>query len=710
MKVVKRDGRICDFDSKKIEKAILKAMQETDRGINYEVMHKIVFQIQDESYDNISVEEIQDKIEMLLAEFGRFDVAKKYVLYRNEREEIRKKGWGLTGLQRDIYEKKYRFQNETFDEFLDRVSAGNDKIRKLIRDKKFLPAGRILAGRGLNERGNKVVYSNCFVITPPEDNIESIFDTAKKMARTYSMGGGCGTSLEKLRPKGARVNNSAESTTGAVSFMDLYSLTTGLIGMKGRRGALMLTLPVSHPDILEFINVKRDLDKVTKANISVMVSDKFMMAVEANADWELKFEVETGEVISKTIPARKIFREIATASHEMAEPGIIFWDRVKNWHINSENPDFEYVSTNPCGEKPLPKGGSCMLSSFNLSEYVINPFTEDATFDFLQFKKDIHKVVEFMDDLLEEGIKYLPLKEQIESAENYRQLGIGIMGLADMFIKLGMTYGSSRSIIQLDEIMFWMINNAVKKSALLAKERGTYKAYDKESVLKSKFLRKNTEPDTFELVEKYGLRNAELLSIAPTGSLSSMWNIAGGMEPLFATHYTRKSESLGEDGEPVYYKVYSGIVEEYMKLKGLSDISELPEYFVTAMELNYKDRIRVQSTIQYYVDSAISSTINLPEGTTVEEVEEIFMQSWKNGLKGVTIYRDGCARSGILSIGSSKKKSTIDQIDELQEQIDKLVVQSLAENPDQCPMCGGQLEHSGGCETCVDCGYSPCSI
>jgi ribonucleoside-diphosphate reductase alpha chain len=351
-----------------------------------------------------------------------------------------------------------------------------------------------------------------------------------------------------------------------------------------------------------------------------------------------------------------------------------------------------------------------MLSSFNLSEYVINPFTENSEFDFDSFRKDIPQVVEFMDDLLEEGIKYLPLEEQVESAKKYRQLGIGTMGMADMFIKMGIKYGSPESLKLIDDIFFTLSDGAILKSSLLAKDKGSYLAYDKTKVLKSSYLKQAVTPSTYESISKYGLRNAELLSIAPTGSLSSMWNVSGGVEPIFATHYIRKSESLGEDGEPVYYNVYTGIVEEYMELNNIVDTQDLPEYFITANELGYKDRINVQSVIQKYVDSAISSTINLPEHTTIEEVESIFMYAWEKGLKGVTIYRDGCARGGILTTNKDSSKNKIQQIDELQEQIDKLVVESLEENPDTCPMCGGQLIHTNHCETCVDCGYSPCSI
>lgn len=353
MQVKKRNGQVVMFQQSKVSNAIWKAMTEVDEQDEIIMMditdeiRKLVGLYESVGNDIMSVEAIQDKIEMMLAEKGLFKTSKAYILYRKEREVRRKKGWDLKGLPKDIYEKKYRFRDETFDEFLDRVSGGNSYIKKLMRDKKFLPAGRVLAGRGLNERGNKVVYSNCFVITPPEDNIESIFDTAKKMARTYSMGGGCGTSLENLRPNGARVNNSAESTTGAVSFMDLYSLTTGLIGMKGRRGALMLTMPVTHPDILEFINIKNDLTKVTKANISVMISDDFMYAVKHDKEWHMKFYAETGEVIERVVPAKLIFHEISKSAWNTAEPGILYWDRVEKWHINSENKNMKYRSTNP---------------------------------------------------------------------------------------------------------------------------------------------------------------------------------------------------------------------------------------------------------------------------------------------------------------------------------------------------------------------------
>lgn len=353
MKVKKRDNRLVEFDKSKIVQAVNKACQETNKGIDEDLAWNIAEDIELEFEDSnviATVESISDRVEELLALGGRFDASKRYILFRSERARLRNQGWEMTDLQKDIYEQKYRFENESFDEFLDRVSGGNSEIKKLMKDKKFLPAGRILAGRGLNEKGHKVTYSNCFVIESPEDNLESIFDTAKKMARTYSFGGGCGTDLSKLRPNNAKVNNSAKQTTGACSFAELYSMTTGLIGQKNRRGALMLTMNISHPDITEFIDLKTDLDKVTKANISVMITDDFMNAVKKDNDWEMKFEVkDTGEILTKTQRARDILRLLAKNNWDFAEPGALFWDRVENWHLNSEDPTFKYTSTNPCG-------------------------------------------------------------------------------------------------------------------------------------------------------------------------------------------------------------------------------------------------------------------------------------------------------------------------------------------------------------------------
>lgn len=547
-------------------------------------------------------------------------------------------------LGQDIWERKYRYENETFDEWINRVSGGNSEIANLIKEKKFLFGGRILANRGLENKGRKISLSNCYVIEPPEDNIESIFDCAKKLARTYSYGGGCGVDISKLSPRGAKVNNAAKETTGSVSFMDLYSMVTGLIGQAGRRGALMLSLSCEHPDLGEFIGIKSDLDRVTKANISIRITDKFMAAVKNRTTFTLSFtRLETGETITKEIDAYEMFHKMCEMNWDYAEPGMLFWDRINNWNLLSCDDEFEYAGTNPCAEEPLPAGGSCLLGSINLAEFAC-----DTGFDFESFKHCVKSSVIALNEVLDEGLPLHPLKEQRESVYDWRQIGLGIFGLADLLIKLGIKYGSPEAIDLCDMIGHTMADMAIKTSAVLAKEYGVYPKYKPEAVEQSAFYSKNALGETKELVESFGLRNSQLLTIAPTGSLSTMLGVSGGIEPIFANYYTRKTESL--KGHDEYYKVYTPIVKEYIDKHGLKDDSELPDYFVTAQTLDYKNRIYMQSIWQSHIDASISSTVNVPNDFTVEQVEGLYMTAWDAGLKGVTIFRDGCKRAGILTI------------------------------------------------------------
>lgn len=547
-------------------------------------------------------------------------------------------------LGQDIWERKYRYENETFDEWINRVSGGNSEIANLIKEKKFLFGGRILANRGLENKGRKISLSNCYVIEPPEDNIESIFDCAKKLARTYSYGGGCGVDISKLSPRGAKVNNAAKETTGSVSFMDLYSMVTGLIGQAGRRGALMLSLSCEHPDLEEFIGIKSDLDRVTKANISIRITDKFMAAVKNKTPFTLSFtRLETGETITKEIDAYEMFHKMCEMNWDYAEPGMLFWDRINNWNLLSCDDEFEYAGTNPCAEEPLPAGGSCLLGSINLAEFAC-----DTGFDFESFKHCVKSSVIALNEVLDEGLPLHPLEEQRESVYDWRQIGLGIFGLADLLIKLGIKYGSPEAIDLCDMIGHTMADMAIKTSAVLAKEYGVYPKYKPEAVEQSAFYSKNALGETKELVESFGLRNSQLLTIAPTGSLSTMLGVSGGIEPIFANYYTRKTESL--KGHDEYYKVYTPIVKEYMDKHGLKDDSELPDYFVTAQTLDYKNRIYMQSIWQSHIDASISSTVNVPNDFTVEQVEGLYMTAWDAGLKGVTIFRDGCKRAGILTI------------------------------------------------------------
>lgn len=558
-------------------------------------------------------------------------------------------------LGQDIWNKKYKNDEETFAQWLNRISGGSQYVKDMIFNKEFIFAGRILSNRGLHKLGKKITYSNCYVIAPPEDNLESIFETAKKLARTYSYGGGCGVDISKLRPRGSQVNNAAKSTTGAVSFMELFNLTTDIIGQKGRRGALMLSIDVNHPDIEDFIKIKSDLEKIKKANISVRIDENFMQAVIDQKDYTVSFEVpDTGEIIEKSLNARSLFKEFARQNWDFAEPGVLFWDRISNWNLLSEDDEFEYAGTNPCAEEPLPAGGSCLLGSM-----ILPTFIENDEFNFEKFKSSVENAVYALNEVLDEGLPLHPLEEQRESVGNWRQIGLGILGVGDLLIHLKLKYGTKESLDFCDKIAKTMIDSAIKASALLAKKDGPYPKFKLDKVLKSQFLQENASAETIELVKQYGIRNSQLLTIAPTGSIGTMLQMSTGIEPNFAFSYVRKTESL--HGEDKSYKVFTPIAQEYLEKNNLTDDSELPEYFVTAQNLNPFDRIKMQGIWQKRIDASISSTINLVNKTTVEEVENIYIEAWKNGLKGATIYRSGCRREGILTI-EPKKENTIDEI------------------------------------------------
>lgn len=553
----------------------------------------------------------------------------------------------------DIWTKKYCNEGEDFETWVQRISGGNEEIGKYIKEKKFLFGGRILSNRGLNRQGRKVTYSNCYVIAPPEDEIEDIFECAKKLARTYSYGGGCGIDISKLSPRGAKINNAAKETSGAVSFMELYSLVTALIGQNGRRGALMISIDCSHPDVAEFIELKTDLEKVTKANISIRIHEDFMEAVKKNEDYLLHYTRETtGEVIEKKVNARDLFRRITETNWDYAEPGALFWDRVESWNLLSNTKEFSYAGVNPCAEEPLPAGGSCLLGSMNLSAFVKNPFTDEAYFDFDEFKQCVQASVKALNEVLEEGLPLHPLPEQRESVEQWRQIGLGIMGLADALLKLGLTYGEEDAVQMCDKIGFAMADTAIAASAKLAKQLGAFPKCNTEEIMSTPYFLANTTEMTRELVRKYGLRNSQLLTIAPTGTLSTMLGISGGIEPVYANYYERKTESL--HGTDVYYKVYTKIVEDYMKQFSLTSDKDLPDYFVTAMTLDYRQRIDMQAIWQNHIDASISSTVNVPNSFTVEETESLYTYAFEQGLKGITIFRDGCKRVGILNTKETK--------------------------------------------------------
>lgn len=539
--------------------------------------------------------------------------------------------WKLSELGEDIWKKKYQRNDESFEQWLDRVSGGDKQVAQLIVDKKFLFGGRILSNRGITDRG--VTYSNCYVIKPPQDSIEGIYEAAMKLARTFSYGGGCGVDISTLRPKGAEVHNAALTTSGAVSFMDVLEQTARVIGQNGRRGALMISMDSSHPDIHDFIDAKLD-NKLEKCNISVRMSDD---------DMENKPD---------------ILDHIALNNYDWAEPGILYWDTIKRYNLLDEFANFEYAGVNPCAEEPLPAGGSCLLGALNLSEFVENPFTDKAAFNIPEFKSAVRIAIRALNDVLDEGLELHPLEEQRESVRDWRQIGLGIMGFADMLLKMGCQYDSSRALDLIDMIGKTLVNTGLEESALLAMDTESFPECDLRLILASTFitvLRNSNviEDNTIDLIKRYGLRNSQLFTIAPTGSISTMLGVSGGVEPIFATHYTRKTESL--HGEDVFYKVYTPIIQKMIDMQIIDE--EEVDNIATAQNIDPFDRVTIQATWQKYIDASISSTVNVTNDTTVETIRDLYQAAWEDGCKGLTIYRAGCKKEGVLVVDTPKEQT-----------------------------------------------------
>ena len=516
-----------------------------------------------------------------------------------------------------------------------------EKFYWLLEDFRFIPGGRIMFGAGQSRRAT---LFNCYVIPIKEDSIEGIFDWCKEAARTYSFGGGAGVDLSILRPKGAPVNNSAIYSTGSVSFMGLLSTTTGTIGQSGRRGALMITLRVDHPDILDFIEAKRDLSKVNYANISVRVTDEFMEAVEADADFTLRYENGVIGRTEKKIRAREIWDRLIKAAWESAEPGVIFWDTVKRESTTEYN-GMEVFTTNPCSEIPLEPYGCCDLGSINLAAFVREEFSPKARVDWENLEKALRYGVRFLDDVLDYGAERHPLPPQREASLRGRRIGLGFTGLGDFLIKLGLKYDTDEAIEFVDGLFERVKNIVYEESTNLAEEKGPFPAFDAEEHMRSPFI-KRLNPQLQERIKKQGLRNAALLTVPPVGSGSALAGVSSGIEPLFSLSYLRRSDSLSKRE----FRVFHPLVRDYMERFGISDNEwreALPPIFVTAHQIAPELRIRMQATIQRHIDHSISSTVNLPREATLEDVERVYLEGWRSGCKGVTVYREG-SRAGIL--------------------------------------------------------------
>ena len=514
-----------------------------------------------------------------------------------------------------------------------------EKFFWLLKDFRFIPGGRILFGAGQKRRATLL---NCYYMPIKEDSIEGIFEWCKEAARTYSFGGGVGTDISILRPKGAPVNNSAIYSTGAVSFMDLLSTTTGTIGQAGRRGALMITIDVSHPDIEEFIDIKNDAErsKVNFANISIKITDDFMRAVQKDTDFELSFESEKVN-IKKKVNARKIWDKLIKSAWASAEPGVIFWDAVKKYSPTEYN-GMEINGVNPCSEQALEDYGNCCLGNINLSLFVKNSFTEDASIDWANLEETCKYSVRFLDNILDYNMQKHPLKYQTNASALSRRIGVGFTGYGDMLAKLNIKYDTDEAVEFADKMFEHIKNTVYEASSDLASQKGSFPAYDEEIHLGLPFL-KTIDKNVIEKIKKQGLRNACILTVPPVGSGSVLAGTSSGVEPIFALSYFRRSKSLSKEE----FKVYHPLVSEYIEQFGLSDDSQAPDIFVTSHQIKPEMRVRTQAAIQKHIDSCISSTVNLPADISLQEVEQIYFLAWKLGCKGITVYREG-SREGIL--------------------------------------------------------------
>lgn len=521
-----------------------------------------------------------------------------------------------------------------------------EKFYWLLEDFRFVPGGRIMFGAGNPRRATLL---NCYVIPIRGDSLEDIFDWCKQAARTYSFGGGVGTDISVLRPRGSPVNNAAITSSGAVSFMELLSTTTGTIGQAGRRGALMITIASGHPDVLEFTRVKRNLDKVRYANISVRVDDAFMRAVERDAEYTLRF-VNDKVRTERTIRARELWEELIRGARDYAEPGVIFWDTIRQFSTSEYN-GMNVITTNPCSEIPLEPYGACCLGNVNLAAFVREPFTEGAHLDWGALERGLRYAVRFLDDVLDYNADKHPLPEQREASLRSRRIGVGFTGLGDMLAKLRLRYDTEQAVTFVEGTFDRIKNLVYDESANLAAEKGTFPAYDREQHFQGRFLR-SLDRAVRNKAYAVGLRNVALLTVPPVGSGAALAGTTSGIEPIFDLYYLRRSESLSQ----AQFKVYHPLVREYMEEFGVDD-EHLPDYFVTAHRIAPEMRVRMQATIQKHIDHSISSTVNLPESATVEDVERIYFLAWKLGCKGITVYREG-SREGVLITEAKAQQQT----------------------------------------------------
>ncbi len=564
----------------------------------------------------------------------------------------------------DIWKRKYQENDESLEDWFDRVSNKNEELKKLIKEKKFLFGGRVLSNRLVPNGGS---YFNCYSAGFAEDDYEALLELNKIIGITYKNEGGQGISLSKLRPKGTKIRGRYESD-GIIPFMEIFNTTTEATSQGGsRKGALMISLDIKHAEALSFIKVKSNTNKITKANLSLEIDDEFMRAVQVfyeTGKREILTEVRkygNNTVIYEIDPVF-LYQEMVKNCYDWGEPGCLFTERFRNYSLMEKIETYNIETSNPCSEQPLPKHFSCNLGSINLNEFVINPFTKEAKIDFKELKRTIEIAIEGLDELIDENADRHPLEIQKTNSLNYRNVGLGVMGYANMLMKMELIYGSEEALA-LTELLFKTIfKDAVKASSNIAKKKGVFRKYDSR-MFDSEIIKKHFIKSEIEELKKVGMRNCSLLSVAPTGSISSMISVSGGIEPEYALYYERTANLT--QGKEEKYKIFVSSVKEYFKQTGKNKEKQMPKYFVSSKDIPWKDRVKTQSVIQNSIDTAISSTVNLPEFIEIEEVEKLYLEAWKQGLKGITVFRDGCKRLGILSTKENEDEfKSVDFIEE----------------------------------------------
>ena len=521
-------------------------------------------------------------------------------------------------------------------------AAWEDTFYAALEDFKFLPAGRIIAGAGT---ARKVTLFNCFVMGTIPDSMGGIFDMLKEAALTMQQGGGIGYDFSTIRPKGAGVSGVAADASGPLSFMDVWdSMCRTIMSAGSRRGAMMATMRCDHPDILDFITAKSDSARLRMFNVSVLVTDAFMDAVKADGPWDLVFD---GKVY-QTVRAVELWNTIMQSTYDYAEPGVIFIDR-----INAAN-NLSYVetiaATNPCGEQPLPPYGACLLGSINLARLVADPFEDAARLDEAELSKLVATAIRMMDNVVDAS--KFPLEAQAREAQAKRRIGLGVTGLADALLMLGLRYGSDAAAAQTEEWLRAIARASYLASVELAKEKGAFPLFDAEPYLASGTMQAMDE-DVRAAVAEHGIRNALLTSIAPTGTISLYaGNVSSGIEPVFAYAYTRKV--LQKDGTKTEEEVVDYAVQMWRDKFG---DAELPDYFVNAQTLAPQDHVKMQAAAQKWVDSSISKTINCPEDISFDAFKDVYMQAWDTGCKGCTTYRPNAVTGSVLSVSEEPPKA-----------------------------------------------------